>query len=133
LSLHYLSPDERIVILDARGVLVRSGTHESAPPEDPRAGVVNQTLLHILQFDFAALEKDFDLYGGFEDRLWRLVLVPKSGAQRHAFARITVSGSGAVVRRIELFHSVHQRIEIEIAEPRPAAPFTPDEVRRFFR
>ncbi|HEY4301769.1 MAG TPA: glycosyltransferase [Candidatus Didemnitutus sp.] len=132
LSLHYRVPDERIVILDGKGVVIRA-TGDTAPPEDPRAGAVNQALLHILQFDFAALARDFDLYGDMSDQGWSLDLVPRTSAQRHAFSRISVSGRDVVVHHIELFHSAHQRIEIEIGEPRPATPFTPDEVRRFFR
>ena len=133
LSLHYTGPDERIVILDGQGVLVRAAQGQSAPPDDPRAGAVNEALLHILRFDFAALVKDFELYGESADGRWTLVLVPRSSPQRHAFARITVSGEGEVVRRIELRHSERQRIEIAIDPPRPTAPFTPDEVRAYFR
>ncbi|HVU17924.1 MAG TPA: glycosyltransferase [Candidatus Didemnitutus sp.] len=132
LSLHYTKPDDRIVILDSSGVLIRA-TGDSAPPEDPRAGMVNQTLLHILRFDFVALQKDFELYGETGTDGWKLVLVPRTSAQKHAFSRISVAGRGPIVHQIELFHSAHQRIEIAIGEPRPTQAFTADELRRFFR
>jgi len=133
LSLHYVVPDERIVILDPRGVLIRAGAGQTAPPDDPRAGSVNEALLHILRFDFAALEKDFELYGEGDTGQWTLVLVPKREAQRRAFARITVAGESTAVRHIELRHSERQLIDILIAPPRPAAAFTPAELKRFFR
>jgi hypothetical protein len=121
------------VILDSQGVLIRAGAGHSAPPEDPRAGSVNDALLHILRFDFGALEKDFELYGQDDAGKWTLVLVPRREAQRRAFARITVAGESTVVRRIELWRSAKQSIEIVIAPPQPPAPFGADELKRYFR
>jgi hypothetical protein len=133
LSLHYTAPEERTVILDAHGVLVRAGGVESALPADPRAAAANDAMLHILRFDFGALEKDFELYGRRDGAEWTLVLVPRTETLRRSVGRITVSGRTATVRRIELRRSPKQCIEISIEPPRPAADFTAEELHRYFR
>jgi RecB family exonuclease len=91
-------------------------------------------LLHILRFDFEALQKDFELYGQRDGEAWTLALVPRTEAQRRTIGRITVSGEAAAVRRIELRRSAKQFIEIIIGPPSAsAAAFTVDELKRFFR
>lgn len=132
LSLHYTSPEDRIVILDARGVLVRDAKGEAGPPPDPRASGANDAMFHILQFDFAALEHGFELYGERSGRDWTLALVPRSEAQRKAIGRITVSGTGTAIHRIELRRSARQVIGIDLAAPVPT-PFSPADLKRFFR
>lgn len=133
LSLHYMAPEERIVILDAQGVLIRAPAGEKAPPPDPRATAANEAMLHILQFDFVALDKDFELYGERKDDSWTLVLVPRTEALRRSIGRMTVAGTGAAISRIELRRSAKQAILIQIDPPRPAAAFTDEELKRFFR
>lgn len=133
LSLHYLTPEDRTVILDATGVLVRAPTGEKAAPSDPRAAAANEALLHVLQFDFAALEKDFELYGERTAGNWNLTLVPRTETLRRSVGRISVRGEAATIRHIEIRRTATQAIEIAIAAPRPAAAFTPEELKRFFR
>ena len=133
LSLHYTAPEERIIILDASGMLIRGAAGQKTPPVDPRASVANDALLHILRFDFPALEKDFEVYGQRAGDGWTLALVPRSETLRRGLGRITVTGEGAVVRRIELRRTAKQYVEILIEPPPPGAPFTAEELRRFFR
>jgi len=133
LSLHYTAPEERTVILDDQGIVIRAPAGEKAPPADPRAAAANAALLSVLRFDFAALEKDFELYGQREATAWTLALVPRTDALRRSVGRITVAGDGATVGRIEIRRSAKQAILIAIAAPRPAAAFTAEELKRFFR
>jgi glycosyltransferase involved in cell wall biosynthesis len=133
LSLHYTAPEERIVVLDAQGVLVRGPAGEKAAPPDPRAAAANEALLHILRFDFTALEKDFEIYGQRTDATWALALVPRTDALRRSVGQIRVEGEAATVRHIEIRRSANQAIDIRIDPPRPPASFTPDEIKRFFR
>lgn len=133
LSLHYTAPEERIVILDAAGVLIRAPEGEKAPPADPRAAAANEALLHILRFDFVALEKDFELYGRRDGEAWTLALVPRTEALRRSVGRISVAGGAAAISRIEIRRSAKQAIEILIEPPKSAAPFTAEELKRFFR
>lgn len=133
LSLHYTTPEDRTVILDDKGVLIRAPAGEKAPLADPRAAAANAALLNVLRFDFAALEKDFELYGQRDSTAWTLALVPRTDALRRSVGRITVAGDGATVSRIEIRRSAKQAILIKIAPPRPAAAFTADELKQFFR
>ena len=133
LSLHYTAPEEHTVILDAQGMLIRAAAGEKAPPADPRAAAANEALRHILCFDLAALEKDFELYGQRDRAARTLVVVPRTEALRRSVGRITVAGEAATIRHIEIRHSEKQAIEIIIETPRPAAAFTLEELKKFFR
>jgi glycosyltransferase involved in cell wall biosynthesis len=133
LSLHYTAPEERTVILDAQGVFIRAAAGEKAPLADPRAAAANEALLHILRFDLAALEKDFEPYGQREGAAWSLVLVPRTETLRRSVGRITVVGEAATIRHIEIRRSAKQAIEIAIGPPHASAAFTAEELQRYFR
>ncbi len=133
LSLHYTTPEERTVILDEQGMLMRAPAGEKAAPADPRATAANEALRHILRFEFAALEQDFELYGERAGNEWRLTLVPRTDTLRRSIGRITVIGDTATITRIELRRTAKQFIEILIAPPRAPAAFTPEELKTYFR
>ena len=133
LSLHYTAPEERTVILDAQGVFIRAAAGEKAPPADPRAAAANEALLHVLRFDFAALAKDFELYGQRDGTAWKLALVSRTEALRRSVGQITVAGEAATIRHIEIRRTAKQAIEIVIEPPRPSAAFTAEELKRYFR
>jgi hypothetical protein len=133
LSLHYTAPEETTVILDTQGTLMRAAAGEKAPPADPHAAVANEALRHIVRFDLAALDKDFELYGARDGTAWTLVLVPRTAGLRDSIGRITVAGEAATIRRIEIRRTATQAIEITIAPPRPPAAFTAEELQRYFR
>jgi hypothetical protein len=133
LSLHYLAPDEQITIVDRGGVLLRSADGERAPPADPRGLAADFALLQALRLDLPALANTFELYGRRAAGDWTLVLVPRDPDLRRNLGQITVEGRADTVRRIELRRSAKQRVEILLDRPRPARPFTADELRRYFR
>ncbi len=132
LSLRYTAPDERLMILDERGVLARDASGQQAPA-DPRAAAANRALLHVLRLDFAALEKEFEVYGRRAGEAWSIGLVPRDEALRRAIGNIHVTGEEASVRMIELRRSAKQHIDIAIAPPRATAAFTADEQKKYFR
>jgi hypothetical protein len=133
LSLHYLDPEEQIVIVDERGSLLRSAAGDRALPADPRAGAANFALLHLLRLDLGPLDTDFELYGQRTGPAWTIVLVPRADDLRRALGQISVEGEGTSVRHIELRRSATQRVEIAVTPPRPGAAFTAAEIRRYFR
>jgi hypothetical protein len=132
LSLRYRLPEERVVIFDEQGSLVRDAAGQNALPRHPGERA-SGSLLHVLRLDFAALEKDFEVYGRREAEAWALVLVPRAEETRRNLGNIHVAGEGAVVRAIEIRRSEKQRIEIRITEPVGRGPFSADEVKRYFR
>jgi hypothetical protein len=133
LSLHYRTPEQRIVVVDQQGLLIREASGESSAPADPRAAAVNDALLHILRLDFGALEHDFELRGQRDAHRWSIELIPRSDELRRVIGRIAVSGADTAVWRIELRHSPKQFVEIQMSQPLPSAPFSPDELKRYFR
>jgi hypothetical protein len=133
LSLHYREPQERVVIIDSKGMLMRQGGRETVPPADIRADAANDALLHILRFDFASLAASFELYGRRVDKAWTLALVPRAEELRRTLGAIIITGEADLVRRIELRRSAVQRVEILVGDPRPQTPFTAEELHRFFR
>ncbi|HET7537167.1 MAG TPA: glycosyltransferase [Candidatus Didemnitutus sp.] len=133
LSLHYTEPEERTVIIDQAGLLMRGAQGEKSPPADPRARAVNDALLHVLRFDFAALDQSFEIYGARDGATWQLGLVPRTDELRRALGRLTVKGDASAVQFIEMRRSEKQYVQIEIAAPRPPAPFTAEELKKYFR
>jgi hypothetical protein len=133
LSLQYITPEARTVILDAQGMLIRVPSGQKPPPADPRATAANDALRRILRFEFAALEKDFELYGRRDGADWTLALMPRTETLRRSIGRITVAGHATAIRRIELRRSAKQVIDILIAPPRPPAAFTTEDLKAYFR
>ena len=134
LSLRYVRPDERLMIADAKGMLLRDARGRSREvPADPRAPDINAALLPVLRFDRVELGKQFHLYAVRAGEEWRLDFVPRSAELARSLGRITVIGAGEAVRRLEFRRSATQRVEILIGATRTGVTFTPDEERRFFR
>lgn len=133
LSLHYITPEDRIVILDDEGVLIRTDGDSKAPPADPRAAAANDALRNILRMDLAALATDFELYGERDSDTWALALVPRTPALRRSVGSIHVNGESTTIRRIEIRRTAKQAIEILIEPPSSRAPFTEGELKQFFR
>jgi hypothetical protein len=134
LSLRYLTPENRILIVDAKGLLMRDdeGRERSAPP-DSRAQAVTSALVSVLRFDLPALEQAFTVHGRREGDTWTLAFVPRSSSLAELVGVLGVSGRGAGLERIELVRSSGQRIEILISHTQEDVLFTGDVLRRFFR
>jgi hypothetical protein len=133
LSLHYGQPQERTVIIDDQGLLIREHGRDSIPPDDPRARLADSALLDVLRFDFAALADRFELYGLRDGPRWTMALVPRVREIRRTLGNIMVEGEGDRVRRIQLRRSATERVDILVGEPGPEAPFGAEELRRYFR
>lgn len=132
LSLRYTAPEERIVIMDTQGLLVRDKRGETNAPDDPRAAAATAALVQVLRFDLAALAKTFDLYGLREGPAWRLAFVPRAADVRRSVGTILVAGTGDALERIEIRRSASQYVAIRIGTTRPT-PFSEAELKRFFR
>lgn len=134
LSLHYSQPEDRTVIVDDRGLAFRDAAGRlQAGPSDPRATAAIGALLPVLRFDRAELAKTFVLAAARDGDDWRLDFVPREAALARLLGRIVVFGAGDAVRRIELRHSAHQHIEIEIGETATHVQFATADLQRYFR
>lgn len=134
LSLRYLTPKERVMIVDETGVLLRDsrGRSKTVPP-DPRAPNADAALLAILRFDLDDLLQTYDVQPAGNSDNWTFVFTPKDPDTRRSIGRITVSGVDIAVNRLEFRRSETQRVEIEIGETETQATFTPEVLGRFFR
>lgn len=132
LSLHYTAPEERIVVLDAQGMLVRDARGETTAPDDPRAAAANAALVQVLRFDLPALAAHFELYGRREGEAWTLAFVPRVEEVRRRVGTITVAGRADALERIEIRQSARQYVAIGLGPVRATA-FTAAELQRFFR
>lgn len=134
LSLHYLTPEDRLMIVDNHGVLFRLPSGRSREgPSDPRALVATDALVHVMRFDLPELSKQFATYAAGDASRWYFAFDPKDEALSHTLSRLIVTGEEGLVRRIQLRKSAIQSVEILIGETRENVTFTPEELKRFFR
>jgi hypothetical protein len=134
LSLHYVKPEERVVIADAGGLVLRdaSGRSRSIQP-DQRAPDIGGTLLPILRFDEGELFRAFHVRGARSGGAWRLDFVPRSAELARWVGTVTVEGTGDTLARIEFHRSSTQRIEIRVEAPATGVAFGAADRKRYFR
>lgn len=134
LSLHYTSPEDRLLVLDAAGgVLADAKGRRRELPSDPRAQGATNALLHVLRFDLDELSKNFVIDGTRDGPGWRLAFTPRPGPLASVLDPVIVTGLGSAVLTLELRKSDSQRIEIRIGETHARVTFTGEELARFFR
>ena len=134
LSLRYLTPEARTLIVDAKGLLMRDDQgRDRAPPNDSRAQAATSALVRVLRFDLAALQKDFAVHGRREGAAWSLAFLARDPAFVNLLGTLMVSGENGELRSIEMTKSPTQRIEIIIRDTIEDVLFTGDTLKRFFR
>ncbi len=134
MSLRYTEPEDRTMIMDERGLLLRDdrGRSREIPP-DPRSANINAALLPVMRFDQKELAKIFTLHAVREGKVWRLDFEPRDAALVKTIGRITVWGEDAKIKQLEFRRSSSQRVEIVIDDSQAGVVFTADEQKRFFR
>jgi hypothetical protein len=134
LSLHYTSPDDRFMIVDERGVLMRDGAgHSREMPPDPRALAATSALLHVMRFNLPALSEQFSTYATGDAAAWHFAFDPKDETIARSVSRVLVSGRNDQVQRIIMRKSALQRVEILVDSVRENVHFTAEEYAKFFR
>ena len=134
LSLRYLDPEPRVMIVDAKGLLVRDNDGRERPaPSDSRAQLATSAMVNVLRFDLEALSRDFAMHGRREGAAWTLAFVPRDPAFANLIGTLTVAGEGRELKAIAMIKSPTQRIDIAIRETKEDVLFTADTLRRFFR
>jgi outer membrane lipoprotein-sorting protein len=134
LSLNYLEPDRRILIVDDKGVLLRDEEGgERSVSSDPRTKAVTSSLVSVLRFDVAELQQSFVIYGRHDGGAWTLGFVPRDPAVADLVGTLFVSGEKLQLNRIEMTKSATQRIEILISDAQEDVIFPGDVIERYFR
>lgn len=134
LSLRYLEPEKRVLIVDAKGLLMRDEEgRERAAPSDSRAQAITSALVDVLRFDLPALQKSFAIHGRRDGGAWTLAFVPRDPAIAEMIGVLSVEGEQAKLNRIEMVKNPNQRIEIQISGTQEDVIFTGAVLDRFFR
>lgn len=134
LSLQYESPEKQLMLVDARGVMLRDSRGRTREvPSDPRANAATTALLHVMRFDLDALSRNFELYGRRDGDTWQLVFDPRPGELSRVLNRLVVTGKDAHVKQLEMRKSALQGIVIVIGEADTQVEFSDEERREFFR
>ncbi|HVW21964.1 MAG TPA: outer membrane lipoprotein carrier protein LolA [Opitutaceae bacterium] len=134
LSLHYTAPEERTVIFDSAGLLVRApGGGGRAMPADPHVGELGPTLLAIFRFDEAGIHRAFQVRGAHAGAAWEVEFTPRSAEALRWIGVIRVWGESGWVTRLEFRRSGSQRVQIDLTSATVPAVFSAEERRRYFR
>jgi hypothetical protein len=134
LSLRYTTPEDRMMILDNQGLVLRDGKgRQKTPSGDARIPDMVRSLLAVMQFDAESMLNQFILRGARDGDDWRIDLEPRSKEQARLFGWITVYGNGDDVRHLVFRRSTNQRVEILIRQTRAVQGFGAEERKRFFR
>lgn len=134
LSLRYLEPEPRLLIVDGKGLLMRDDDgRERAAPNDSRAQAATSALVNVLRFDLDALNREFEVHGRREGETWSLAFVPRDPNFASLLGVLTIAGERSALKKIEMTKSPTQRIEISIRDTQEDVIFTADTLRRFFR
>lgn len=132
LSLSYDQRHAPIVILDARGLLLRheDGREQSAPPE----AETDLRLLHALfALDLATLEKSYALAAtDSADGKWTLVFTRREGSTA-TYRELVLVGTLDRLTGITLAKTPNLRTEITLGEPQIDPVFTAPDLTRYFR
>jgi hypothetical protein len=133
LSVEYLKPDSRVVIVDPQGVLLRESGGQRAAPADPRVQAATAALGAVMRFDPDELARDFAWHGSRQGTAWTLLLTPRGPALAAAVGAIVVRGDDGRLTGIDLERSAQQRIEIRLGPPREGVAFSRETLGRYFR
>lgn len=134
LSLRYISPEERTLVVDTDGVLMRDASNRTRElPADANALAATTALLHVMRFDLAPLSRQFSVYAAGGTQVWHFAFDPKGEAVSRTLSRILVTGEKEQVRRIIMRRSALLRVEIDIGDTQENVTFTPEEIARHFR
>lgn len=134
LSLHYLQPEERTVILDRDGVLVRKpGEKDRALPPGERGGAALQLVLAVLRFDTDEIAAGFAVRLRQDSEAWTIDLEPTAEAAARLVSRVTVAGRDRVPTLLVVRPVLGPRLEIHLGEPETVSAFTTEERALHFR
>lgn len=134
LSLRYVKPDERLMIIDSKGVLLRDAKGRKRElPSDPRAGGIEKALLPALRFDLDEIRTYFVIHAVMDGPDWRIDLEPIDPNLSKTLGNLTIEGNDSAVKRLEFRRAANQRVVIIIKSTQERVRFAPEDFHRYFR
>ena len=134
LSLQYTAPQASVMVADSQGIILRDGEGHQRELQSGSHGTGGlAALLPIMRFDFAALYPAFVITARGSSDAWTFDFLPRDPEVARSLGEILIGGTGTDVHRLEFRRSASQRVEIDVGETRSGTPFTPAELRQFFR
>lgn len=134
LSLHYTDPEDQVMIVDEKGLVMRD-THGRSRElaADPHAPRMDTVLLPVLRFDLPALLRYFDVRAARNGAEWRVDFEPATPELARQLSTVTVFGTGDRITQLEFHRAANQRVVVQINRTETHVVFSPEELRRFFR
>jgi len=134
LSLHYITPDDTLTIIDARGLRMRDakGRARDIKAGSRDAGLV-AALLPIMRFDEENLFKNFTVHAARDGGDWRFDFVPRDAKLAAALGSITVVGVGVDIQRLSFNASAKLRVEVLVGQTKTGVVFSADDLKKYFR
>jgi len=134
LSLHYLTPEDTLTIIDIRGLHLRDakGRTREIKAGTRDAGLV-AALLPVMRFDEENLFKNFVIHAARDAADWRFDFVPRDEKLAAALGSITVTGAGTQIKHLAFNASPKVRVEVTVGETKTGVTFSPDDLQKFFR
>jgi len=134
LSLHYITPENTLTIIDTRGLYSRDakGRVHETKAGTRNAGLV-AALLPVMRFDEENLFKNFIIHAARDGGDWRFDFVPRDAKLAAALGSITVTGAGTEIQRLAFNASSKVRVEVIVGETKTGVTFSDDDLKKYFR
>ena len=136
LSLSYENPKPHIIIVDDKGLIDRQpGGHERqiTVADHPELSALTDLYLNLLRGNADKLFEYADVYFTAHDQTWELGLVSHDANVAKRVGKVTISGGGRSIRRLEnlLPNGESRVLELGRIERNPKYP--PDVIQMYFR
>lgn len=133
-SLNYLEPSERTIIIDEKTVSMRNDSGETRTlPDDERYNWIPDLIGTIFSFDLDSWKggfilKDYSVKG----ENWSAVIEPKQDTGRDRIREVTMKGDNVYVTAMEMRMKGGKRVKIEVASAEKNISFSEEAIKRYF-
>ena len=133
-SLSYLKPSERTIIIDENSVSLRNPEGETRTlPDNERYNWIPYLIGTIFSFDLESWKGGFILKDySVEGENWSAVIEPKQDTGRDRIREVTMTGDAVYVTAMEMRMKGGKRVKIEVASAEKNISFSEEAVKRYF-
>lgn len=134
MSIRYLKPEERLVVVDERGLFLKNAQGRIRTMSTDSKDMAFATVLApVMRFDLEELDRAFELRPSGDPQAWTLQFTPKDPELVRSIGQIAVTGQQDVVHSVTLRRGERQRIVITILAEKPGVDLSTPEHQSFFR